>query len=227
MKSHQKVVLIIQLIVLLFGISLKVSAQVATPFSGPSTTTAPPTQASNVQQVVCNGNQIVIKTAAVASAYQWYKQNPSGTMQLVQSGASITYTETSTGAGHYIYTLVTINANGCSSNPSDPFDIFVLPPLTPTITTSNSNICANNQTTTVLTASPVNDANYSYTYQWARNGVAIAGATSSTYTVSETTAGTDQYTVTVSYVLNPTCTATSPAQTITVVPIPAKPVITL
>jgi hypothetical protein len=206
-------------------IAMAACAQTATPFSGPSNTTPPPTSASAVQAVICNGNQIVIKSSTTASSYMFYKKTTSGTMLLVQNGTSNTYTETSTGSGYYTYTLVTVNSNGCESPMSDPYNVFVLPPLTPTITASSTNVCASAQTTSVLTASPVSNSSYTYSYQWTRNGVNIAGATSNTYTVSETTAGTVTYDVKVSYNLNPTCAVFAPAQPITVVPLPAKPVI--
>jgi len=207
-------------------ITIVASAQTATPFQGPSDgTTAPPSSAAAVQKVICNGAQVVLTSSDVATTYQWYKKTSTGTMQLVQSSSSNTYTETSTTAGYYTYTLVTINSNGCASPMSDPYDVFVLPPLTPTITASSNNVCANGQTTSVLTASPANDPNYSYSYQWTRNGVNIPGATSSTYTVSELTAGTAQYDVLVSYNLNTSCSALAPAQTITIIALPVKPTI--
>ena len=197
------------------------------PFNGPSDAiTAPPATAAAVQQVLCNGSQIQIKTTATAGyTYQWYKKNSSGTMVLVQQGASSTYTETSTSAGYYTYQLVVLNSNGCTSTSSDPFNIFVLPPLTAGITATNgATVCASGQTNSILTATPASDANYTYTYQWTRNGTAIAGATASTYTVTETTAGSITYGVTVAYALNGNCSSTA-TQSITVIAVPTKPVI--
>ncbi|HEY8999967.1 MAG TPA: hypothetical protein VIM89_01350 [Mucilaginibacter sp.] len=215
--------------VLISCISIVASAQA--PFSGPSDPSAP---SGNIQQYVCAGGQISLKSSTVATQYLWYKKNSSGSMVLVQSSASNTYTETASpataaGSGYYTYTLVTENASGCLSDMSAPYNIFVLPPITPTIT-GTSEICqstAANPTQISLTASPVNDANYSYTYQWKRNGVAIGGATSSTYTTSETAAGSVIFTVDVSYSSTfapATCTVTA-TQTVTVNPIPATPTI--
>ncbi|MBS1523123.1 MAG: hypothetical protein JST50_19140 [Bacteroidetes bacterium] len=208
-----------------------IAAFAQAPFTGPSDASVP---SGNIQQYVCSGGQILLKSSTVATQYLWYKKNTSGSMVLVQSGASNTYTETaspatSAGTGYYTYTLVTENATGCLSDMSAPYNIFVLPPITPTISGPTA-ICAStasNPTSITLTAAPVNDANYSYVYQWNRNGVAIPGATSSTYTGTETAAGSVTYTVDVSYssTFTPaTCTVTG-TQTITVNPIPATPTI--
>jgi len=218
-------------VILIFCFSIAASAQVATPFSGPSDPSVP---SGNIQQYVCSGGQVLLKSSTVASQYLWYKKNSSGTMVLVQSSASNTYTETASpataaGSGYYTYALVTENATGCLSDMSTPYNVFVLPPITPVIAGPTA-VCASttaNPTSITLTATPVNDANYSYTYQWKRNGVALPGATSSTYTGTETTAGSVTYTVDVSYssTFTPaTCTVTA-TQTITVNPIPATPTI--
>jgi len=203
------------------------SAFAQTPFSGPSDgTTAPPATAAAVSQVICNGSQIQLKTTATAGyTYQWYKKNPvGGAMQMVQQGTSNTYTETPTGAGYYTYQLVELNSNGCTSSSSDPFNVFVLPPLTAGITASATNICASGQTSSTLTASPVNDANYTYTYQWTRNSINISGATSNTYVVNESAVGSVTFGVIVSYTLNGNCNSTA-TQVINVIALPTKPVI--
>ncbi len=203
------------------------SAFAQTPFSGPSdAVTAPPATAAAVSQVICNGSQIQLKTTATAGyTYQWYKKNPAGgAMQLVQDGSSNTYTETPSGAGYYTYQLVVINSNGCTSTSSDPFNIFVLPPITAGITASSATVCASGQTSSTLSATPVNGSGYTYTYQWTRNGADISGATASTYTVNESTAATLTFGVTVAYSLNTSCSSTA-STTITVIAVPTKPVI--
>jgi len=198
-----------------------------TPFSGPSdAVTAPPATAAAVQQVLCSGTQIQLNTAATAGyTYQWYKKNPStGTMQLVQSGPSTAYTETPSASGYYTYQLVVINSNGCTSTSSDAFNIFILPAITAAISATSGNVCASGQTSSTLTATPTSDANYTYTYAWTRNGVAIPGATTNTYTVNEAAAATITFGVTVSYALNSACSSTA-TQNITVIAVPTKPVI--
>jgi len=210
---------------LLFALIIS-TAFAQTPFSGPSdAVTAPPSSASSVSQVLCSSGQIQLKTTATAGyTYQWYKKKADGTMQLVQDGTSSTYTETPSGAGYYTYQLIQINSTGCTSTSSDPFNVFVLPPITAAISGSTSNVCASGQTSATLSATPVNGSGYTYTYQWTRNGVDIPGATSSTYTVNESVAGTVTFGVTVSYTLNSGCNSSS-TTTITVVPVPTKPVI--
>lgn len=203
------------------------SAFAQTPFAGPSdAVTAPPATAAAVSQVICSGSPIQLKTTATAGyTYQWYKKNPAGgAMQLVQGSTSNTYTEASSGAGYYTYQLVVINSNGCTSISSDPFNIFVLPPITAAITSSSATVCASGQTSATLSATPVNGGGYTYTYQWTRNGIDIAGATAATYTVNETTAATLTFGVTVAYSLNTSCSS-SATQTITVIAVPTKPVI--
>ncbi|OCX52527.1 hypothetical protein BEL04_13800 [Mucilaginibacter sp. PPCGB 2223] len=210
---------------LLFAVIIS-SAFAQTPFTGPSdAVTAPPGSAAAVSQVICSSGQIQLKTTPTAGyTYQWYKKKTDGTMQLVQDGSSSTYTETPTGPGYYTYQLVQINSTGCTSASSDPFNVFVLPPITAGITASSSNVCASGQTSATLSATPVNGSGYTYTYQWTRNGVDIPGATSSTYTVNESTAGSVTFGVTVAYTLNSSCSS-STTTTITVVPVPTKPVI--
>jgi len=197
-----------------------------TPFAGPSdNTTAPPATAAAVQQVICSSGQIQLKTTATAGyTYQWYKKKTDGTMQLVQQGSSNTYTETPTTAGYYTYQLVVLNSNGCTSVSSDAFSIFVLPALTASIGASNVDVCSGGQTSSVLTATPASDASYTYTYQWTRNGVPIAGATANTYTVTETTPATVTFGVTIAYVLNSSCSSAA-TQAITVIAVPSKPTI--
>jgi len=224
---------LIQALFTIFLSCLSIAAFAPAPFSGPSDASVP---SGNIQQYVCSGGQILLKSSTVATQYLWYKKNSSGSMVLVQSGASSTYTETASpataaGAGYYTYALVTENSSGCLSDMSTPYNVFVLPPIVAAISGASA-VCQNttsNPSQTVLTASPVNDANYSYVYQWTKGGVPIAGATSSTYTVQENTAGTYTYGVTVSYSSTFTPAASScpvtATQQVTVNPVPTQPTI--
>lgn len=198
--------------------------------SGPSdATTPPPTNATDVGKVLCAGSTISITgpqdpNGVDWTVYHWYKLDAGGNKQLT-SVTGRTYTEVASGAGYYTYELVTENASGCTSPISDPFKVYVLPPLTATITPSVNTICAG-VGTTVLTANPTPSTGYTLNYQWTRNGVPIPGATSNTYTVSnETTPGTVSFGVNVSYTLNSSCGG-SASSNIVIAPIPTKPSIT-
>lgn len=214
---------------LVFTLLIIAFTRIAAAQSGPSdgTSAAPPT--GTADKIICSSQGISIigpQNAGVDyTAYQWYKLDASNVAHLTTT-TTRTYTETSSGAGYYNYQLVTVNANGCTSPMSDIYRIYVLPPVTATITTSNvgNTICANNQSSIVLTATPSNPTSYTYTYQWTRNGVNISGATSNTYTLSETNSGSVSMGVIISYALNSGCSATA-TQSVTVVPIPVKPTI--
>lgn len=215
------------LIALLCSVAMVAAAAGTT---GPSdATTAPPTHASDVGQVLCFGSTINLKGPVDGGSsykkYQWYKLDASGNKQLVKEGTDNSYTETSDGAGYYTYQLVTVNTNDCSSDISDPFKVYVLPQMNPTITSVGnvSTVCEKGQSTITLTADGGN-TNFTYTYQWTRNGTDIAGATSNTYAVTEQNSGSVNYGVKVSYTLNNGCSQTA-SQTINVIPVPTKPVI--
>jgi hypothetical protein len=201
------------------------SAQVA---SGPSdATTAPPVNASDVGKVLCAGTPISIagpqNGGVDFTAYQWYKLDASGNKQLTASTGR-TYTETPTAPGYYNYEVVTVNATGCTSPVSDVFKVYVLPPLTATIT-GTAALCAG-VGTTVLTANPTPATGFALTYQWTRSGVNITGATTNTYTITgENTPGTITFGVNIAYVLSPSCTVTA-TDDVVIEPVPTKPSIT-
>jgi hypothetical protein len=216
------------LIALMLMVTTVASAQVA---SGPSdATTAAPTDSTAVAKVLCAGTDISMSApkdgAADFAKYHWYKIDTNGDKQEVTAITGRTYTETPTTAGYYKYVVVTENANGCTSPLSDVFSVYVLPPLSVTITTPTSSMCAEAANSTVLTAE-VTPTGYAVNYQWTRNGTVISGATSSTYTVTgETTAATLTYGVKVTYAIKPSCPATD-THDIVITPVPTKPTITV
>lgn len=210
------------------------NAQVST-VSGPSdATTAAPVSASAVNQIVTSGGTISMKTSTAAAAsdvvYQWYKIDATGTKRLVQSSTSSAYTETATGAGYYTYQLMMTNANQCSSEISDPFKVYVLPALSPSIAASSATICSNGSSTSTLTANTGANSsstnNYAYTYQWLLNGTAISGATAATYTTLASSTGSNTYSVRVAYALSPASSGTA-NQVVNAIAVPAKPSISV
>ena len=207
----------------------KVSAQVTT-VTGPSDkTTTPPASASAVAQVLGTGSAISLKVGSTTTAtdmrYQWYKLDNTGTKKLVQDGSDNTYKETSTDAGYYTYQLVMSNGNQCTSDISDPFKVYVLPALNPTIAASSGTICSNGTSTATLTANAGN-TNYSYLYQWSMNGADIQGATAATYTTAANTTGNNTYAVKVSYALNSNYSGTA-SQVVNMIAVPNKPAISV
>ena len=200
--------------------------------TGPSDhTTSPPTSASNVNQVLGFGGNISIKIGSTTSTtatniiYQWYKIDSTGVKRLVQSSNNGVYTENTAGAGYYTYQLVVSNSNQCSSDISDPFKVYVLPVLNPTIAASSATICSNGTSASTLTANPGNSS-FSYLYQWSLNGAAISGATSATYTTTATTTGSNTYSLKVSYALSSANYGTA-TQTLNIIPVPTKPAISV
>jgi hypothetical protein len=198
--------------------------------SGPSDiTTPPPSAASDVNKVLCNGQNISIMgpqdpSGADYKFYHWYKVDANGN-KVLTSVTTKAYTETTTAAGYYNYQLITENTTGCTSDASDEFKVYVLPVLTPSITASSTSLCSSNGSI-LLTAAVTSGTTYPIIYQWTRNGVNITGAQSNTYNVTgETASTTVTFGVIVSFTLSPTCTANT-TTSITIVPLPTKPVIT-
>jgi len=215
---------------MLFFLILCIGTTASAQTSGPSdTTTPPPTNATDVAKVLCAGSTISMSApqdnGVDFTKYHWYKIDASGNKQEVTAMTGRTYTETSTQPGYYSYQVVTENANGCTSPISDVFKVYVLPPLSVSITTPTSSVCAEAGSTTTLTATATPGSGFVLNYQWTKNGTAIAGATSNTYTATGlTTAGTTTYGVTVTYALNSSCSATG-TKDITITPVPSKPTI--
>jgi hypothetical protein len=216
------------LILMLSMVTFIASAQVTT---GPSdATTPPPATAAAVAKVLCYGSPISMSgpqdNGVDFAKYHWYKIDPNGVRQEVTTQTGRTYTETSGAAGYYTYQVVTENANGCTSPLSDPFQMYVLPQLSVSITTPTASMCAVATNSSLLTANVTPSSGYTINYQWTRNGVAIPGATSSTYDVTnEVTPATVTFGVSVSYALNSTCPATN-TKDIVITPLPTKPLIT-
>lgn len=144
---------------------------------------APPTLASNLaaaSSTVCAGAPLSLSVAATGSGltYKFYRGG-----QTVQSGSSNTYAVASASAvdaGTYTC-LVT---NGCGEAFSAPVTITVhsAPLVTQQPTAVSLCTGASGQLTFLATGTPAPS------YQWKRNGVDIAGATASTYSIASMSA---------------------------------------
>lgn len=150
----------------------------------------------------CQGNSVLLNANTGTNyTYQW-KLN--GTVISGATGSS--YTATQTGS----YT-VTINNSVTSSA------VNVTVNAAPTASISNSGattFCAGGSVNLIGTTGT------GYTYQWNLNGSAIAGATISNYTATQT----GSYTLSITNATS--CSATSTAINVTVNPLPTIPVIT-
>ena len=217
---------------LLLAILICISTLVKAQTPGPSdATTPPPTNASDVDKVLCYGQGISLSGPKETpttdyAVYHWYKEDVNGVKQLITGSTGRTYTETTGAAGYYKYYVVTENANGCISPVSDVLKIFVLPALSATVTAPVASMCADAANAVLLTANVTPSTGYTINYQWTRNGTNINGATASTYNATgETSVATVTFGVNVSYALNTSCTATG-TKDITITPVPTKPMIT-
>ncbi len=144
-------------------------------------------------------------------------------------GGSVTYTLTATvtpGSGTSLVNTATVSPNGIDPTPGNNSATdtdTITQPVAPVITTPPASI-------TVTAPSPaafsvVASGAAPLSYQWRRNGTAISGATSSSYTLSPTAVSNSGsvYTVTVS---NAGGTVTSAGATLTVNAAPVAPSIT-
>ena len=156
----------------------------------------------------CAPNTVTLTASATgASSFQWYLNgNP------ITGATGQNYTAGVTGD----YTVTIANASGCTAT-SAVTTVTVYPSLgtlTAFISASGPiTFCQGGNV--VLTANSTGATGY----QWLFNGTPIGGATSQTYTATES----GSYSVSVS---NPCATVTSAAVTITVNPVPATPTVT-
>jgi Leucine-rich repeat (LRR) protein len=116
----------------------------------------------------CSGGSVVL-TASLGASYQWFKDGVA-----IDGATQRNYTAFTTGN----YAVNVSNSLGCG-NTSAGVQVTVTPIPTATITISGQTAICQGETTT-LTASE------GASYQWFRNGVAIAGATNRSIIVSQT-----------------------------------------
>ncbi len=158
---------------------------------------------------LCAGQSVTLTSDAGSGyTYQWYN---GGLGSPIPGATNISYTTTT--AGNYF--VVDVNSTGCSTTSAT--SVVVVNPLpTATITAATSTIfCAGGSVSLAAPASATNQ------FQWYKNGVLIAGATTATYVAGTT----GNYTVTV---INPVtgCMATSAPKSVTEVFAPVINLIT-
>jgi|GEM_PF-392489 len=126
--------------------------------------TIPTGTISPVSGVLCTGSSITL-TANGGTSYQWLRNGVS-----ISGATASTYVATLSGA----YS-VTIFNNGCSGSASNQA-ILTLGSPSGTISPSSFVLCPGNSIALTATGGT--------SYQWYRNGIAISGATTSTYVVT-------------------------------------------
>ena len=164
---------------------------------------ATPTIGAGGPTTFCAGGSVVL-TSSSATGNQWYKEGTAisgATNQTYSANASGTYT-------------VIVTASGCSSAASSGTTLVVNSiPATPTISAGGpTTFCAGGSV--VLTSSSATGN------QWYKDGAAISGATSQTYTAATTGA----YTVVITSAEG-CSSAASAGTTVVVNPIPTTPTI--
>lgn len=168
--------------------------------------TAPHITSQPTSRTVNAGASTTLSVTATGTApltYQWHKDNTA--LSGANSSTLTLSSVTSANAGGY-YVVVT---NGSGSTTSDTATVTVL--TAPVITTQPSSVSANLNTPATFTVVATGD---SLTYQWYKGGVAISGATGSSYTVLATAANAASYKVKVT---NGAGSVTSATATLTVV----------
>ena len=167
----------------------------------------PRVQVAGELELCANANSTLSLQTAESSTIQWYANGAA-----IAGATGNSYSATA--AGVY-YAILTTEAGGaCNNYQTESITITAAEVSIPAIMASTTTLCEGESTTLSTSAS-------GNSYQWFRNGTAIAGATAQSYRTSE--AGT--YSVQVS--ANQTCSATSNGLAINVTAIPAQQAITV
>jgi hypothetical protein len=183
---------------------------------------APTITTSPTNQTVTAGQTATFTVVAAGTAplsYQWQKNaaNIAGA-----TAASYTTLVTATADSGSTFAVVVTNTSGTATSATATLTVNPAP-VEPTITTQPASQTVTAGQTATFTVVAAGTAPLGY--QWRRNGVNIAGASSASYTTAVTTTadGLSRFRVVVS---NTAGTVTSVAATLTVNPVPVAPTIT-
>ena len=184
--------------------------------AGPSITTQPANQ-STVAGQTATFNVIAAGTGALT--YQWSKNGSA-----ISGATSASYTTpATTNSDNGASFTVTVNDSVGSVTSNSATLTVTAAPVAPSITTQplSKNVTAGQTATFTVTAT----GTATLTYQWKKNGGAVSGATSASYTTPATSISDNgaSFTVTVS---NSTGSATSNPATLSVTAAPVAPSIT-
>jgi hypothetical protein len=162
----------------------------------------------------------VIATGTAPLSYQWKKNGAS-----ISGATASSYTTPATTTNDSGSTFSVMVSNSAGNVTSSVATLTVnAAPVAPTITTQPVNQTVTAGQTATFTVTVTGTAPLSY--QWYRNGAAVAGATSASYTTGPTTSSDNgaQFTV---MVANTAGTATSTPATLTINAAPVAPLITI
>ena len=196
--------------------SAQSSGASSTTTDGPSITTQPANQTVTAGQTATFS---VVASGTAPLGYQWRRNGAA-----ISGATSASYTTPATTTSDSGAQFAVVVSNSTGSVTSDAATLTVTSaPVAPSITTQPAN-----QTVTAgqtATFSVVANGTASLSYQWRRNGAAVSGATSASYTTPATTTSDSgaQFTVVVS---NSTGSVTSNSASLTVNPAPVPPSIT-
>ena len=175
--------------------------------------------------VVCDGGQVTLNVSnsnviGADAVYTWYRNGVviPGANNAVITESPVTVDGDAT---NYIYTVnATLPMSGCTSETSANNIVMVIPtPVVEVSVEGNTTLCEGGITVLHANVSPAGPV---YNYQWYKDNVLIAGATSADYVVTDEARETAyNYSVVVS--ANPGCIVTASAPAITFV---AQPVVT-
>ncbi len=188
-------------------IQADINTPISTPTAPPSITTQP------VSQTVTAGQTATFSVTAAGTApfrYQWQK---SGTAISGANSASYTTPATSTSDNGTQFTVVVSNSAGSVTSNTATLTVNAITVVAPSITTQpiSQTISAGQTATFSVTTSGTAPLGY----QWQRNGAAISGANSASYTTQATTTA-DNGAQFAAVVNNSAGSVTSSAATLTV-----------